>query len=273
MIGRMHTHCLGHTGGYFPPGYKGMSAGFANGSTDYGHTFVQGNYAYYVLTGDKRFLEASEKIARHIAEYRTQNYDFGIERSGGWPLIDVMAAYNFTGDPHYLNAARIFIRHILEKQDEERGIWPAPIGECKHDPKHQGAKPFAIGILFNGMIMYDQVEPSDEVKQSIIKASQGVIREMWSEKDNGFYYAGCPDFMKKASPGYATTLISQGLAYAYRHSKDETIKKVLLKGMGPSVQKISGFGKSYAQLIRHTLYTLYDMRRWGLSELANAEKR
>jgi len=272
MIGRVHIHCLGHTGGYFPAGYKGMSAGFADGSTDYGHTFIQGNYAYYVLTGDRRFLEASEKTARQIAEYRTQNYDFGIERSGGWPLIDVMAAYNFTGDPYYLNAARIFIRHILDKQDEERGIWPAPIWECKHEPKHYGGKPFAMGILFKGMIMYDVVEPSEEVKQSIVKASQGIIREMWSEKDNGFYYAGCPSFMKKTTPGYTTALISQGLAYAYRYSGDEAIKNVLLNGLGPAVQKVGGFGKSYAQIILNTPYTLHDMRSWGLTELPNVKK-
>lgn len=249
-----------------------MSAGFTDGSTDYGHTFIQGNYAYYALTGDRRFLEASEKTAKQIADYRTQNYDFGIERSGGWPLIDVMAAYDFTGDPLYLNAARIFIRHILSKQDAERGIWPAPIWECKHDPRHYGAKPFAMGILFKGMIMYDAAEPSEEVKQSIVKASQGVIREMWSEKDNGFYYAGCPDFMKSAKPGYSITLISQGLAYAFRYSEDETIKKVLLNGLGPSAQKISGFGKSYAQMILNTPYALHDMRKWGLTELPNIEK-
>lgn len=93
-----------------------------------------------------------------------------------------------------------------------------------------------------------------------------------SEKDNGFYHAGCPNFKKNTSPGYATLLISQGLAYAVRHSGDEAIKKVLLNGMGPSVQKISGFGKSYAQLIRHTPYALYDMRRWGLTELPNMKE-
>jgi hypothetical protein len=122
------------------------------------------------------------------------------------------------------------------------------------------------------MVMYDVVEPSEEVKHSIFKASQGIIREMWSEKDNGFYYAGCPDFMKKASPGYSTALISQGLAYAFRYKADETIKKVLLNGLGPSIQRISGSGKSYAQLIRHTPYALYDMRRWGLTELPNLEE-
>lgn len=156
---------------------------------------------------------------------------------------------------------------------EERGIWPAPIWECKHDPKHYGAKPFAVGILFKGVIMYDAMEPSEEVKQSIVKASQDVIREMWSEKDNGFYYTGCPDFMKNASPGYSTTLISQGLAYAFRYSGDEAIKKVLLNGLAPSVQKVSGFGKSYAQMILNTPYALYDMRKRGLTELPSKEKQ
>ena len=81
-----------------------------------------------------------------------------------------------------------------------------------------------------------------------------------------------PTSRKIPVPAMPHCFISQGLAYAVRHSGDEAIKKILLNGMGPSVQKISGFGKSYAQLIRHTPYALYDMRRWGLTELPNIKE-
>ena len=62
----------------------------------------------------------------HQAEKLTPNFNssraIGIERSGGWPLVNAVDAYRFSSDPYYLNAARLMIERFLERQYPATGV-------------------------------------------------------------------------------------------------------------------------------------------------------
>ena len=54
-------------------------------------------------------LDAALVLCDRIARDTTVNFRFGIERAAGWPLINVMAAYEATGNPYYLNGAKLIM--------------------------------------------------------------------------------------------------------------------------------------------------------------------
>lgn len=265
-VGKVYAHSVGHVGGYFDPSdfeEEGWWWGphFVEGFTHLGHVWTQGNFIYYLLTGDKRYLESAQLTADWLASYITTNFDFKAERTVGWPLIAVMSAYQATGNPFYLNAARIFVRAAVKKQDPESGAWiysyPVPGGIMRGNPSQ-------TGILLTGLKMYNQVESSEEVKETIDKASQWLAYEKWDASEACFPTYHGPELTCQDSD---TAMVAEGLAYGYRLSGDGRFQEVLLKALDKVFQAQFVYETWYTELIRMIPYALYDVKRWGITRI------
>jgi hypothetical protein len=282
--GIVYAHCAGHVGGFFekrdprfnPDQWKhSYGQGFLSGAIDPGgHIYQPGNFTYGFLMGDPQYSEVAEKVVAQQATYFTRRFDFGIERGAGWPLINAVSAYQSTRNPFFLNAARIYLEKILEKQDETTGGWKMPQtrGECDcpdaGTESHMGGKAFATGILLHGLILYDQVSPSPEVKKSIVRAADWLMNCSWNKEKRGFRYkTGCPKYQNDGGLGGTGALVSEGIAYAYELTKDAKYKDFLLSWLGRVMTAAPRDGKSYAQLVRQTPFTLHYVKAWGVKEL------
>ncbi|MFQ6096081.1 MAG: hypothetical protein ACE5O2_00010 [Armatimonadota bacterium] len=267
-VGRVHVHCMGHTGGYFPAGYRDMGRGFTDGTCTISHTWDQGLFTYYMLTGDRGHLENARLVADQIAAYSTTNYDFRSERDCGWGLIAMMSAYRYTGDPFYLNAAHIMAATAVYKQQPDRGRWGHFIGECKHTPRHWGAKPFMTGILLKGLKLYDREAPSEHVKQAIIRCCDFLWRECWREKDLGFIYAQCSTFEDKGGP-WTWTLVGEGLVYGYELRPTREHKELIVKAIQGNLYRApcGSFGKSFTQGTIQWPYIMTALARHGIQSV------
>ena len=285
MPGRVYAHSIGHVGGFFDmtdPRFQrlgnvfGLSDPkrpnyFVTGAIDYGgHIFQPGNFRVGFLTGERRYLETAEMVCEAQAAYMTAKFDFGIERAAGWPLMNAVAAYEATGNPFFMNAARLYTEKIIGKQTE-RGDWNLKHGppECLHDPPHYGGKAFAAGVLLNGMMMFDAVAPSSEVKQCIIRAAHWLEKYAWNHETHRFRYIDtCPTFADGGGNGGTDFLVSSGLAYACTLDDDPALKALLLDSLARAVRGGVSVGKDYTQDIRQTPHALAILhQRFGITEL------
>lgn len=280
--GPVYAHSVGHTGGFYPHGHpwfrKGSrgqphSRGYMNGAFDpQGHAFSQGNLLMAMLMGEPDYLEAGLKMADFLAGERTKRFDFHIERAAGWPLINVLSAYDATADPYYLNAARIFLERIFELQDPETGGWrmPQTRGECDcPDAPHIGGKTFATGILLRGLVQFDARCPDPKVKHAIVRACDWLMAHAWNAERGGFRYkTGCPKYANGASLGIHAALVTEGLAYASEISGDPKYRTFLLTWLPKLLKSRSGNGKAVAQFLHHTVYALPYLRKHGVTRLS-----
>lgn len=252
-VGRMWGHSLGHTGGYFEPGSFGMEAIFCSGFYDLGHTYCSGLLHAYLATGNRRYLENGLAVADQLARHGTVGYKMATERTAGWPLVALTAAYDLTRDPYYLNACKIIARAALNKQHPERGGWFARIGECKHDPPHYGGKPFMVGTLLTGLSrlhrLLPEASPEDrEFKKtiggSLVRGCDYLLKEAWMEQYSGFFYAQCPDYYNRACAA-APWMVGEGLAYASEITGDPKYIETARRALETVLKNSSkGFGKS-----------------------------
>lgn len=286
MPGRVYAHSIGHVGGFFDltdPRFQRLGNVF--GLTDVsrpnpfvagaidpgGHIFQPGNFRVGFLTGERRYREVAEMVCAAQAAYMTRNFTFGIERGAGWPLMNAVAAYEATGNPFFLNAARLYVEKIVTKQTE-RGDWGLPHGppECLHKPSHPGGKAFATGVLLNGLMMFDAVAPSREVKQCIVRAAHWLEKYSWNHETHSFRYIDtCPTFDKGRGNGGTDLLVSSGLAYACTLDPDPALKSLLFDSLGRALRAKASVGKDYVQDIRQTPHALAILHRhFGISELS-----
>jgi hypothetical protein len=223
-VGRMWVHAVGHTGGYYPEGSLGMESFSLRGLWDHGHTWCEGMLHLSLATGNPRYRANGMLVADQLAKYATVNYRMGTERTAGWPIMALVAAYEFTADPYYLNGAKIIAREAMKEQDPERGVWAHRIGECRHDPPHSGGKPFMTGVLITALSRLHRSLPEEteeersfreEVATSIRKGADWMVNETWvdGEEGGGFIYAQCSSFEGKVSHAGAW-MACEGLAYA-----------------------------------------------------------
>ena len=267
-IGRVYTHCLGHTGGYFSPDYKGMGAGFANGPKSMGHTWARGHFLLWALTGEQRYRDTGDKVARQIATQVVNSSGIGRSRGGGWALIAVTGAYQMTGDPFYLNAARILVRKILEKQGPN-GQWGHFIWECRdHTPKHWGCKPFMTGVILHGLSMHDRIEPTAAVKDAIVRGAAYLWDHTYVEKDRGFIYAECTSFTNRGGI-WTIPLNGDGLARACRLDPKHRYRRQLTEACAQNlhVAGVGSFGKSFTQATCFMPYLFKELTDLGITSL------
>ena len=232
-----------------------------------GHIYQEGNWIYAALTGDRFLRDVAERVCRHQASRLTVNFDFGIERSGGWPLINAVAAYRHSGDPFYLNAARIMIQRCLERQDPQTGGWlhQPPLSETDGE-KTLGGKAFAVGILSNGILRYLDVEPRDrpDVRQMVVRGADWLLQEAWNP-DKGFrYISNCAKYRDTGDRGVTCLLNAELVAAAHKftgHQKYADFGRELIRDQFSGTQ--NGMGKTFAMSIRQTIFGL-DRLQWGL---------
>lgn len=290
MTGRVYAHSVGHVGGFFDMtderfqkrgnvfGLREVNRPnpFVGGAIDPGgHIFQPGNFRLGFLTGERRYLEVAEMVCAAQAAFMTTKFDFGIERAAGWPLMNAVAAYEATGNPFFLNAARLYVEKIVSKQTE-RGDWGLQHGppECLHTPPHPGGKAFATGILLNGLVMFDAIEPSEAVKRCIVRAAHWLEQYSWNHETHSFRYIDtCPTYDKGTGNGSTDFIVSSGLAYASMLDDDPALQSLLLDSLSRAVGSGVSVGKDYTMDIRQTPQALAILhQKLGITELAAVKK-
>jgi hypothetical protein len=230
-----------------------------------GHIYQEGNWIYAALTGDRFPYDVSQRVCRHQASRLTVNYDFGIERSGGWPLINAAGAYRHSGDPFYLNAARIMIQRCLERQDPQTGGWlhQPPLSETDGE-KTLGGKAFAVGILSNGILRYLDVEPVDrpDVRRMVVRGADWLMQEAWNPEKGFRYISNCAKYRDTGDRGVTCLLNAELAAAAYEFTGEQKYAdfcRELIRDQFSGTQ--NGMGKTFAMSIRQTVFGLDRLQR------------
>lgn len=281
--GRVYEHSFNHLGTDLSPdsplleagniaGYtKDFGSGMMRGAIDrQGHVFDAGNWLYAALTGDPWFREVAEMVATNQAVYLTPNYDFGIERSGGWPLINATNAYGFSGNPFYLNAARLMIERTLQRQDPVTGGWLHRPPPSETDGEEVlGGKAFAVGILSHGILRYLEQEPESrpEVEHMLVRGADWLMNESWCPGKGFRYISSARKFKNSGGRGLTSLLDSECIAAAYDFTRDRKyldfwrlLMQGTLNGAAPAM------GKSFTQATRQTIFALDRIRAYGVND-------
>ena len=262
MVGAVYAHAIGHTGAYYDkrPTAGAPPGGFREGSPKShfadDHTFIEGHFDYYFLTGDRRSFETAVSTADRYDGYFTRNYDFNNCRQPGWLLILTMAAYNATNDSYYLNAARIVVDRVLERQTPDGG-WKRQMvpGHCFCTPRHQGNAGFMVGVLLTGLRHYYDTTGDERAADSIVKGAHFLVNDMWIPEARGFRYTSCP---RSAVGTWSNFLLFDGIVFAHRRTHDAQLRQVLLAGTDtalasmtdPRVEQEGAWGKGFTQYTR-----------------------
>jgi len=237
--------------------FKGMFPGARDAQ---GHVYDQGAWLYAALTGDPFHRYVAEHIADTQARTLTPSFDFTIERSGGWPIINAVTSYNFSGNPYYLNAARIMVERCFEREDPVKGGWPhyPPANETGGE-KVLGGKAFAVGILSHGLLRYLEQETGDcqDVRDMLIRAADWLMNESWVPGKGFRYITNAPNYRDTGSRGISSALNAEIIAFAYEETGDLKYRefwKDMMQGVLETEKH--GMGKAFTQITRQTIYGL-----------------
>ena len=238
-----------------------------------GHIFEEGNWLYAAMTGDRFLGDAAERVCDNQAAYLTNEFDFGIARGGGWPLINAVAAYRHTSDPYYLNAARLMVQRVLERQDAATGGWYyyMPLTETK-GLHVRGSKPFAVGILTYGMLRYLDVEPKPrpDARQALVHAADWLMHAAWAP-GGGLRTATLdpsPDYDNRKGDHDSDSLLNAELvAFAHEETQEKEYLDFWQEMMhGLTAGCAAGYGKAFAQGEHQTIFGLDRIRPWIVAE-------
>ena len=267
-MGGVYTHCIGHTGDYYPDGF--LPGAISSGGFTVSHTWVDGFLLHHFLTGDLRSLETAREWSRiRYDGHGTRSYDFGNCRDSGWHLVHAMAMYHATLDRFYLNASHIIVERVLERQTEDGG-WRRMLipGHCFcSPPRHTGNAGFMVGILLNGLKLYHQATGDPRVADAIVRGAEFLIDDMWVDDANGFLYTSCPHSQLSTDNFHRGI---DGIAYAWRISRSPRFEPVLRRAtqeaidtesFGKAGDEGSPLGKAISAGLRSSPYVLYDVAR------------
>ena len=235
-----------------------------------GHVFQEGNWICGALTGDRFLWDAAQRICTNQAEKLTANYDFTIERAGGWPLINAVAAYRHTGNPYYLNAVRLMIERCLQRQDPATGGWLhwPPLSETGDVPT-LGGKAFAVGILSYGILRYLDEEPlvRPEVRRMVVRGADWLMNESWLPGHGFRYISNCEKYRNTGDRGLTALMDAEIIAFAYEQTRDPKYLQFWREMMAGEFSGTAGsLGKSFTQAIRQTIFALDRVRAWGVTQ-------
>ena len=254
--GGVWVHAMAHVGDYFTSPYEG--GGIPRGGFTVSHTWTEGFYDWFALSGDPTGAENAALVADRYDGAYLNNYDYTNCRTNGWHLLLTMAAYRATGDPFYLNAAHIIIERTLERQAPTGG-WPRQMvpGHCHCTPRCRGVANFMLGVLANGLEEYYREVPDPRVAEAIKGGAKQAIEELWVPEANGFRYTSCPE-MK----GYTANndMTSEILFFAYRLGGDPVFGEVAMRAMGAAFD--GGIGSiAHLRWTHHIIYNMDLLRR------------
>lgn len=288
--GVVWTHCFNHTGTgldvdelRIPEDDAGMAQYLdryqymLRGAVDrQGHIYEQGVWLYAALTGDPWLRDVAEAVSDNQAEKLTPNFNFTIERSGGWPLINAAYAYHFSGAPYYLNAARIMVERCFERQDPETGGWlhTPPRGETDNVAV-RGGKAFAVGILTDGLLRYLDVEPEPrpDVRHMLVRGADWLMNEAWNPGKGFVYITNAPRYADTGRRDIMSALNAEVIAFAY----EETGEKKYLDFWRTMMRDLwaepsNGMGKAFTQYTRQTIFGLDRVLPAGVASSAGADE-
>ena len=249
-------HAMGHTGGYFREQYEGN--GIPGGGMSVSHTWTEGFYDWYALSGDPTGAENAALVADYYDGAYLNNYDWGNCRTNGWHLLLTIAAYRATNDPYYLNAARIIVERTLERQTPGGG-WHRQMvpGHCHDMPRHRGEANFMLGVLANGLEEYYREVPDPRVAQAIIGGAKQAVRELWVPEASGFRYTSCPNMT-----GYTANndMTAEILFFAHRVGGDPQHAEIALRAMRAAFR--DGIGSiAHLRWTPHIVYNIDQLER------------
>jgi len=236
-----------------------------------GHVFNQGSWLYAALTGDPFHRYVAEHIANTQARALTPSFNFSIERSGGWPIINAVTAYNFSGNPYYLNAARLMVERCFEREDPVKGGWPhyPPINETGGE-RVLGGKAFAVGILTHGLLRYLEQEPEErqDVRDMLVRAADWLMNESWIPGKGFRYITNAPNHQNVGRRGITCALDAEIIAFAYEETGDSKYLEFWKDMMqGVFDDKNHGMGKAFTQMTRQTIYGLDRLYRADIEKM------
>ena len=150
-VGSNHQHSIGHTGTWSQnPRYATWTHRYdSHTSAENGHTWAEGMFDAWFLAGETPVMESALALSEHITWAMSRNFKaLGThERSAGWSLKAIMAAYRATSDPLYLEAAqRIAAVALAEQKFDDGGAWPHLLPQ-DHAGGHPGARGNAIFLI------------------------------------------------------------------------------------------------------------------------------
>lgn len=184
LLGSPHHHNSRHIveQGWFPD--------HTVAGSDVTHAWVEGQIAYYYLTGDARMLENWQAMGDWYV-WCVNNNRYGAggqERGPGWTLVALSALYNATYDRKYLEAGGKVMDWLRSVQDPVRGVVSIPISE---QPSYEGGSAFMHGIVARGAGRW--YEASGDVRGKL--AALGIADWLTSEAMGPpalFYYKQAP---------------------------------------------------------------------------------
>jgi len=273
-VGAVYAHCIGHTGWYYPYGFRPPAT--PRGGCSPGHTWNRGTFLYHFLTGDPRARETALDVSNHIAEYRTRNYTIAnhASRDHSWPILACLTAYEVTHDPFYINGAKIIADKVIEGQDPVTGSWLYPAGYSDVMPQKLGGYAWCVGLLLNSLNWYRQhlAEPTEieAAKTCMIRAADWLIASEWMPKAEGFRSTSCPSFNQRTRPGSSTWSVSPGLVVVAKMTGDNKYRDYALRAYRHTLDRVDGMGKSLTQNLCMTLHMLYDLKQMGITRFREA---
>lgn len=267
-VGDVWVHATGHTGGYFEDGAFGLEKPYTLGySRNRGHVWAQGDFAYYFLSGDERAREAGVLIAEALRKDAAPNFRIGTHnRDIGWPMMAMMAAYRATGETKFLDTVRRGWE-VLKAGEDQGGGWVVKLApdHCLHKPSQcRGNVAFMMGVVISALCDYHRETDDPDVARSIVRAVDFVLRETYVPDQKMFRYTSCP--LTRTTPT-TVLLVSEGLAYAYRLTKDEKYLRVQREASDTLMKSFdrAATGKQFSQFL-----ILSPEGLWGLDPSATS---
>lgn len=234
-----------------------------------GHVIQPGSWAYAALTGDGWLRDTARRVCDNQAARLTPAFDFGIERAGGWPIINMAMARHFSGDPYYLNAARIMVERALQRQDPESGGWlQMHSGSESGGERGMGGKAFAVAVLSHGLLRYleQETRPRPDVERMLVRGADFLRDYAWVPGRGFRYISHLAYHADKPRRGATEGMNAELVAFAYEKTGDPKYLELLrdlLAGFGEGSP--GGNGKSYSQYVRQTVYGLDRARGFGMT--------
>jgi len=271
MVGAAYAHCIGHTGYYYPSGFKPPAT--PRGGCGPGHMWNRGNFLYHFLTGDPRPRRIAMQLSDHNAQWCTRSFSVKnhASRDHSWPMLTCLIAYDATGDPFYLNGARIIAETVMASQDPAGGSWLYPAGYSKAYPLKLGGYTWCVGLLIMSMDWYQQhlTDPAEiaAVRTCMKRAADWTIRSEWVEEVEGFRATSCPTFNRHTRPGSSCWSASPALVVVAKQTGDKKYLDYALRGYRHLLKGSDGMGKSFSQHVCMSLHMIHDLKQMGITRI------
>ncbi|MBU0609360.1 MAG: hypothetical protein KKI08_15850, partial [Armatimonadetes bacterium] len=182
-IGSPHHHNSRHIveKGWFPDHTVAHS--------DVTHAWVEGQIAYYYLTGDMRTYENWNAMGDWwVWCVNTNRFGAGgQERGPGWTLIALSALYNATHDPKYYDAGEKVLDWLRGIQDPVRGVISIPISE---QPSYEGGSSFMHGIVARGAGRWYEATGDERGKLAAVGIADWLTSEAMGPPARFYYKQG-----------------------------------------------------------------------------------